>query len=271
MKKIFLTLIALLSCLIMTMDLYAQDKAYLPILESGKEWRWIICNSNTVQKPDTFVMKAVNKFEENGHEVFLLFRYNLYSDDLYSDDSDKDPTEPLEELLNARKAYEENGVLWYRARQYEDDVYLPMIDFNLEVGDTVEEDEYNAGYDSSKVIWKKNLLIEGVERCVIAYGIPRQGCRVDYWIEGIGVIIDRFMSSLDVAFGTPGEGIYMSECWMGDKCLFDKSRFDVAVAEVNSLTVQNESKDICDMMGRRISSPAPGQLYIRDGKKYIGK
>ena len=252
MKKIFLTLIALLPGLIPAENLNAEKKTFLPILEIGKEWTYIsnsVLGDEHLNEPaEPFGYKAVESIQEDGHEVFLLYLTGY----------DMDSIKPGEEDLYISKAYEEDGVLWYFS--VDELEYLPMIDFNLEVGDKVYIRE---------VIWKGTVNIEGIERCVMAIHSPGSDEKVFYWCEGIGAINDAFLSPMIMSMC--GKGVYMTECWMGDKCLFDKSRFDVAVAEVNSLTVQNESKDIYDMMGRRISSPAPGQLYIRDGKKYIGK
>ena len=249
MKRIFLTLIALLPGLIPAENLNAENKTFLPILEIGKEWTFINYQVNgEPHKPnEPYGGKVVGTIEEDGHEVFIFYPLNT---DL--------PTDPDKMSYFIDKAYEEDGVLWFFS--YEDEEYVPMIDFNLEVGDKI--------LDYEEVVWKELVVIEGIERCVMAIHTP--GSKVmDYWIEGIGAMGDTYLSSLVCHIG---ERSRIIECRMGHTCLFSYDQMDKYLSEARTLTVKKDADtSLYDMMGRRISSPAPGQLYIRDGKKYIGE
>ncbi|MDE6522479.1 MAG: hypothetical protein K2L17_06660 [Muribaculaceae bacterium] len=251
MRNILLTITASLFACIFAGDLKAQDKTYLPILEIGK--KWTCCSYNVDEGPNkpllSWSWEAVDMAEEDGRQFYSL----LYSgvDEYYG---------PVT-FLEPKFEYEENGVLW----TYEDGEcdYMPMVDFNMEVGDKVLE-----WYD---IIWKDNVDIEGVSRCVIA--IKSLGsAKINYWIEGIGAI-DSVYASPTLKTTGGDERSCMAECRMGDTVLFDINHLDdyLSLADVKTFTSLNEENaPIYDLYGRRISTPAPGQIYIQGGKKYIG-
>ena len=239
MKRILIFLAVCLSQLSVSIDMNG-GKPYLPVLEEGKEWRYVYYNSNTGEVESLYRHKVVDKVLENGHEVFII----------QVDDED-----------DFRQRYEENSCVWY----YSDDdlEYIPMIDFNLEVGDQAGEEF------SEVVVWKDTVEVEGVERCIMALQQP--GGRMYYWIEGIGSINDFYKTPHTVVIG-PYKS-YMSECRMGDNVLFDYSRMDEYLASgVRTVGMtEDEEASLYDILGHRISAPVPGQLYIQDGKKHIAR
>lgn len=251
MKNILLTLTASLLACIFAGDLKAQDKTYLPMLEIGKEWTFISYQINGEQSEpnEPFGGRIVETIQENGHEVFIF--YPLYKDF---------PTDPNMMKYHINKAYEEDGALWFFSS--EDGDYVPMIDFNLEVGDPISEIE--------EVAWKGSVVIEGTERCVMA--IQNSSSRiVDYWVEGIGAMSDTYISAMPSHCGLTRSIV---ECRMSDSVLFDINHMDdyLSLADVKTLTSKNEeTTPIYDLYGRRISTPAAGQLYIQGGKKYIAR
>ncbi|MDE7409290.1 MAG: hypothetical protein K2N09_04640 [Muribaculaceae bacterium] len=237
----------LLSCLFAGAFSMSAQKTYLPILEIGKSWTYInYAVSGELHEPAVpWTWEAISAAEEDGHQAFTLL-YNNGSG------SGREFTQ---------SEYEEDGVLWSYSE--DDCMYQPMIDFKMEVGDLI-------GYN--EVIWKGAVDIEGVERCVIAIKNSWNG-KLCYWIEGIGAIDDIYLSPVIMAIG---ERTRMTECRMGDKCLFDINRMDeymsgIDLSGVKSLTSLQEDTHIYDILGRRIASPAPGQLYIQGGKKHIAK
>lgn len=246
MIKKILTFIVFASALTMADTLYAQ-KTYLPILEIGKRWTYTnyAVNGELHGPAELWSWEAISMTEEEGHQVFTRLLLDSETDD------------------ETRTEYEEEGVLW--TFSYEEWEYMPMVDFNLEVGDMVD--------DWYEVIWKGPVIIEGVERCVMALRVPGTK-KVYYWIEGIGAIDDVYLSPVIMPIG---ERTRMTECWMGDTCLFDYSRMDeymsgIDLSEVKSLTSQEEAyAPLYDILGRRIAEPAPGQLYIQGGKKHIAR
>lgn len=245
MKKILLALLALSLGIVFEVDLRAEKKSYLPILEIGKEWTYDVHVFDQIHEPGKpFRKKALEKIEEDGHEVYLL----------YHTSADKDYVDSA----YFTKYYEEDGALWWYS--HEIGGYEILIDFNLEVGDEVGFEE---------VAWKGSVMVEGVERLVIALR-SRGSISGDYyyWCEGIGAIDDVYLSPM---VKHAGESVRMTECRMGDTCLFDESRMDTYMSEVNQLVSEQTDDATYDILGRRINKPAPGQLYIRNGKKYIGK
>ncbi|MDE5849600.1 MAG: hypothetical protein K2H38_05620 [Muribaculaceae bacterium] len=251
MNKKLLTFMVYVSALIMADTAYAS-KTYLPTLEIGKKWTYInYAVSGELHQPAVpWTWETISMTDEDGLHIFTL----LY-DDAVPDDSEI-------KYESTKNEYEKDGVLW--SYSYEECEYMPMVDYNLEVGDMVD--------DWYEVIWKGPVIIEDVERCVIALRIPG-AIKVNYWIEGIGAIDDIYLSPVVMHIG---ERSRMTECRMGDKCLFDYSRMDeymsgIDLSGVKPLSDDEESAPIYDILGRRITEPTPGQLYIQSGKKHIAK
>ena len=254
MRNIFLILMSSLFALILAVDIKAQNNTYLPVLELGKEWSFISYQTfGELRDPDEFYGgKIVETIEEDGHEVFV-FHPNYM--DL--------PTDPNLAKYFIKKAYEEDGVVWILSwsDSRDDREYIPMIDYNLEVGDSL--------FNGKTVAWKERVMIEGIERYVLA--IQNSGSRiVDYWIEGIGAVGDNYITpSIRPTCGLKSRII---ECRMGDRCLLQYDKMDSYLSDVRTLKVENdEDGTIYDMLGRRIAKPAPGQLYIQGGKKHIAR
>ncbi|MDE6522481.1 MAG: hypothetical protein K2L17_06670 [Muribaculaceae bacterium] len=250
MKNILLTLTASLFACIFVGDLKAQDRTYLPVLELGKEWTIRVYHYywDPPVPDDSHGGKIIETIEEDGHEVFVF--HPIYMDL---------PEDPNVAMYYIHKAYEEDGVVWFFSSEDQD--YIPMINFNLEVGD--------AFLYGMEVAWKERVVIEGVERCVMA--IQNSSSKiVDYWIEGIGAVGDTYFTPSILQTSVSSRII---ECRMGDKCLFDYDQIDKYLSsEVRSLKDDNDiDTALYDILGRRISTPAAGQLYIQGGKKYIGR
>lgn len=96
------------------------------------------------------------------------------------------------------------------------------------------------------------------------------------WVEGIGApYIDQMLTR----FGSDNfaNGIYVHsfrECIDNGETIFTMSDFG------NTLSVDmlpsDEYRSRCDapvydMMGRRVTSMVRGGIYVRDGKKFVGK
>ena len=250
MKKIIIILMACLLLLSVSLEMNCEER-YLPILEVGKEWYFVGYQAkDELQDPDVlFEYRVTDIVEDNGHNVYILCKKGF----------EDYPIDPDVDYRYIRRAYEENGVLWYLS--INEGVYLPVIDFNLEVGDKMD--------GGDEIVWKDSFIIEGVVRCVIGIKEPYSK-KIYHWIEGIGAIEDCFLSSMAVPIG---ERFYMSECRMGDNVLFDYSRMDEYLASgVRTVGMtEDEEASLYDILGHRISAPVPGQLYIQDGKKHIAR
>lgn len=248
-RKICFVTMAWLTVMTISEGLHSQKRKYLPVLEIGKTWIYNGYNvrDETYNDNDLFEFTARMTVEENGHDVYLLFRKGF----------EDYPVDPEVDHRYIRRVYEEDGVVWLRIR--DDDVYDPIIDFNMEVGEKFD--------DNIEVVCKESVMIEGVERLVMGVRDP-YGTHVYYWIEGIGCIDDYYMTPIGVILG---DRVRMIECRMGDTCLFDRNRWDAYISGVPSISASNEVAPCYDILGRRIAQPAPGQLYIQGGKKHIAK
>ena len=249
MSRLFLTVTVFLSAFFMVEGLAAQKKSYLPILEIGKEWTYNVYGKYLHHPAEPWGMKATEIVEEDGHQVFVRYHTGI----------DFDSIRPEVQCMYTSKEYEEDGVLWWYS--YEHQMYVPMVDFNLEVGDVVD--------DWCEVVWKGPVVIEGIERCLIA--LQPYGASMGYyayWCEGIGAIDDIYMTSLPAHIG---ESVRMTECWQGDTCLFRYDDMENYISEVRSIIGENPDAPLYDLYGRRIVAPVPGQLYIRNGRKHIAR
>lgn len=206
---------------------------YMQVLEVGKIWTY---KSYCVAEDCTdyiFRVQAKEMIKEDGKDIYLLE---------FLDDED----------LYTTKAYEEDGVLYM---YYEEEcMYVPMIDFNLEVGDAITE--------GGVVTNKEYVVIEGIERCLITID------KIRYWCEGIGAIGDNFMTDM---LRRIGHRCKMIECWMGDKCLYNATSIEGNNSVKYVLDENDENGMVYDMLGRRISKHMTGHIYIQDGKKHIIK
>lgn len=180
--------------------------SYLPILEAGKTWTYkrYYASDPDMEIPNQFFTVSVgDKVTENGRDIFIL---NIK-------DSDYD---------SFVKTYEENGILYY----YDDEEhkYLPMVDFSLEVGDELGDTDY-------VVTDKTKRSIEGIERTVIEIKNDYYDTAY-YWIEGIGSIPNKFLSSLAIPVSLRTK---MTDCYLGDVCLYndDSLKSDTTITAYN--------------------------------------
>ncbi len=95
-------------------------------------------------------------------------------------------------------------------------------------------------------------------------------------VEGVGAL--NYQCLIDNRLGVYYHNAFNRLLDLDGNVLYQSSQTRYGSLKVPSFssveTVNKEdakSGDIYDMMGRRILEAAPGQLYIRDGKKYIGK
>ena len=158
------------------------------------------------------------------------------------------------DYFSMRQVYEEDGV----SGSVNKGEFVPMIDFNLEVGDKAIGNFY--------VVWKDYVDMEGVTRCVI--GLDNGLGKMNYWVEGIGAVDDIYMA---LTVHEIGVRTRMTECWQGDTCLFRYDDMENYISEVRSIIGENPDAPLYDLYGRRIVAPVPGQLYIQGGKKHIAR
>ena len=197
---------------------------------------------------------------------------------------------------------EENGVVYalianngaedpeiWKGRNYvptEDFLDYPYLteeviyNFNCEEGDSYEGITYFVGEAIKQTFTVKSidrvdidgeecrrfvlLNVFGVEFPVVeSVGASMKGC-LNYHEFLVWPIIPRGYHELNRVFDREGNVIYTTEeDWE------DIPYVSSGIDAVPDATIE-QGTPIYDIMGRRISSPVPGQLYIQDGKKYIG-
>ncbi len=93
-----------------------------------------------------------------------------------------------------------------------------------------------------------------------------------YWVEGIGTSREFFLTLYLVP--TDGGNLYvtpiMLACYENGECIFTKDDFNATATSVQS--AKEDAKGECelyDIMGRKVSKPGKGKVYISKGKKHV--
>ena len=205
---------------------------------------------------------------------------------------------PPGEYHSYKDEYSEELKCWFESLKEGDD-YL-VYDFDAKPGDKIPAIAF--GNASPKKYWdfmdlpllmgttlvyntileSEEILVNGIWRTRQKYSnnaVPDNGeyGSTFYAVEGVG-----FMNG-NLLF--PESGIHKASV---DSCqykfnhvrtknwtyLFEERDVTASVIEVRDNSELHESKTseaIYDLMGRQIKEPAPGQVFIRNGRKFIGR
>ena len=158
-------------------------------------------------------------------------------------------------------AYESNGRVY---RIDEDGERHPVMDMSLHKGDV---------FDDINVVLKEDyIVIDGVrrKRLMIDSGVDHtNGEYIYYMVEGIGLNKDEFVS-----LGLIDENIFFHRliaCYDYGKCIFSATDFDKE--DTSGMTYHNvvlpTDNSIYDLQGRTRRDIMKGEIFIRNGKKYI--
>lgn len=198
--------------------------------------------------------------EEDGKVYTLLSNYKEYDDDFYGRlytpfDYETQPSDLEEKLI-----YDFTCQEWETYHGIHVIGDAENMDYKVKAVESVNVDGEDhrvlrvvpEGYDYVELKIVEGIGIDGEYGCLTAINflyIPTCPC-MDY-------IFNRVLS-------TEGDIIYRSEFDCLDLPYSDFSG-------VSSISNQSKTEDTkkYDMLGRRITTPAPGQLYIQDGKKII--
>ena len=203
--------------------------------------------------------------EENGKVYLLLDGWNPYP---YAE-SDS-PTDPVEGLLydfNSVDGSTYEGIAQYRS--YENDpgwYYEGWYHVSAADTETVGDEEVKSWY-----VWFGLTKDEDMDRTSKVYRI----------VEGIGIVEYGGLYYLETYDHTSGHNFYNSfECCLDldGNIIYPKDYNDALPgggipSAVESIPAEHRESNapIYDILGRRIANPAPGQLYIQDGKKHIAR
>ncbi len=91
------------------------------------------------------------------------------------------------------------------------------------------------------------------------------------WVEGIGASYMDYCGLTSFPYeATIGciDYYYMIECYQDGKCIYTQNDFTWPLAGIEEVHTEAAAADgaAYDLQGRRLAKPAPGQLYIRDGR-----
>ena len=248
----------------------AEESGYVPMLKEGRVWVWnavdlsrqrddipvyfTVTGQEEVSGMNYYRIRQTSELKElNGHEHLLreenrMVVYHLSDDVVFSNDV------PL---------YDFYAMQGHEFQVYEvdaDDRFIYELDpFNkMEIR---AEEEISADGKA----WRKIELAGGYERD-----------RNAVWVEGIGAPYADQMLTL---FGSDNRanGIYVHsfrECIDNGETIFTMSDFGETLS-VDALPSETEAiqrdAPIYDMLGRRVTSMARGGIYVRDGRKLVGK
>ncbi len=250
MKRI----LALMFMAAFVIGLWAQDDDYLPFFEDGKVWESIV-------------------YTYGSNQTFL---YN-YTDSVCGDIEfqgkkckkvrETDPFGIMDIIV-----FEKDRKIFYYDEIYEK--FLLMMDFNLQVGDYAEiRTEDGSYFDSVQINEVGAVSIRGIERKVIKSNLFT-------WVEGIYCSyplieyprVTRFTASVSRGVAPIPFGDFL-ECRKDGKVLCTREDLNLAPpASVTDFIVDNDPEGpIYDTMGRRVETPQPGRLYIRNGRKFMAK
>lgn len=152
--------------------------------------------------------------------------------------------------------------------------FTPVMDFSLVKGEAVYAEEGGSDWLVGRVSSVFNETVCGIDRKY--QRIESQNTdRSFVWVDGVGAqYTDEYMTIFPQAdCGNSFGG--MLECYENGVCVFkaeDFARGQNSVEGVfDSETETVKSGATYDLMGRRVERVLPGSVYVRDGKKFVGK
>ncbi len=235
------------------LGLWAQGHDYLPFFEDGKVWEASVYDYGW------------------GHKFLFNYTDSVCGDVEFQGKKCKkvrqtDPYGTMDIIV-----YEDDRKTFYYDEFYER--FQLMMDFNLQVGDYAEtRNEDGAYFDSVQITEVGVVSIRGIERKVI------KSNRFT-WVEGVYCsfpLVEYPMvtrSQAPISRGVPPIpfGDFL-ECRKDGKVLCTREDLGLGPLGVTDVVVEDEAEGpIYDTMGRRVETPLPGQLYIRNGRKFIAK
>ena len=143
-----------------------------------------------------------------------------------------------------------------------------LLNFNVKVGDLSIDAGYVTKIDTILVKGRKYKRIT-FDNCFkfIEAPVPI------VWVEGIGYNFESYMECT-IRPGTKMRTRIMA-CYENGECIFE---WDDFFAESISVGISNTETDgkqpqqkMYDLTGKTLKTPRKGEVYIKDGKKYVGR
>ena len=241
MRKILFIIIAL------TAVLHATAQSYLPILQDGKEWLFQL-EIRSYEAPYSPVTKQLREWIDGDTIVGDVRYWKHYREDVAYQSTE---TQTYRQLLR------EDGQKVYAKSMDNEAEETLLYDFGIGVGERFND----------------LLTVDGTD-VVCAYGSNLK--RIDFgqvkWVEGVGS-----SHSLSNPYGQMlSDGITrrLLECRVDGQCIFTQQDFLSApvVTGINGAsTVRHDKQPIYDLQGRRLPQQPQRGMFIKDGKKVMGR
>ncbi len=236
----------------------AHDGGYKPMLTDGK--MWVFNHENIIHGDRIYTETVCGDTVVNGltckkiHFKYIEPYYSYISECYYA----------LYEDVDNGKIYEVNN-------SYEQPLRL-RYDFKLPIGSKIPS-EIDDAYELQVI---DSISVKGrtYKRLTFRRGDPGRGDEY-YWVEGIGSD-SYFFTMYPYPIPTDGTtGNNMLRCYDGDELIFEAKDFKAEAISTGISTVTSTDKAAMgktyDLGGRAISKPRTGDVYIKDGKKYINR
>ncbi len=271
---------------------FAADETYVPMIREGRVWKY---KSSGGLTPDVKGDYIIHHFIRFGGEVSVngyTYRRNvIFRKMKYLHDWETDSRTLVEDLeLNQTVCFmrEEVGKVYTLASSKDlscvtnigedtSDYYdALMYDWTKKDGDTW--DYLGLSVEASPIVVrdKTPVKIEGEECRVITFDGQSN---IDF-VEGIGTTYNGSIGKFTIF-------LVSATYWVNDyepgyqsilECVYDADGeviyghdSPVGVKLAGADTESKQSGVIYDLMGRRVDSPQPGSVYVRDGKKFVGR
>ncbi len=245
MKKIILLAIMLYFS---TATIFSQE-AYKTLLTEGKVWKLSYTYRDSKQDiPDAYMTITVDgdSIVDGKACKKLLVDYRILVSAVYP---------------KYIVAYEKGGKLYMIDENGEDHL---IMDMSLHEGDAID--------DVQTVVKEDYVDIGGIrrKRLMIDSGVDHiNGEYLYYMVEGVGLSKDEFVFT-----GLIDENIYFHRllaCYDDGKCIF--STADFYKGGTSGMTypriISPTDNSIYDLQGRKRSNIIKGEIFIKNGKKYI--
>ena len=173
---------------------------------------------------------------------------------------------PLISYADTRSYFEKDGCLYGFFGCDRDNKAAVLLNFNVKVGDWSIDARHVTKIDTIQVKGRKYKRIT-FERCFGDAQLPA------VWVEGIGYNFDCYMEC--TIRPTMKMRTCIIACYENGECIFE---WDDFFAESISVGISNTETDgkqpqqkMYDLTGKTLKTPRKGEVYIKDGKKYVGK
>ena len=229
----------------------SEECAYMSVLAEGRLWKLSYTYRDTWQDiPDTYMTIAVDgdTIVDGRKCKKLLVDYRNLAEVVYP---------------QYIVAYETNGRVYRIDEGREEHL---VMDMNLHQGDAVNMVQ--------NVLKEDTVIVDGIKRkrLMIDSGVDHpDGEYLYYLVEGIGMSKDEFVN-----LGLIDENIYFHRliaCYDNGKCVFSAADFlKEGTSGLNMPKVNcPQNNTMYDLQGKKRSSIKKGEIFIRNGKKYINR